>query len=67
MRTIAQIFAFIFMAFMSVVTLIMTFCWIGGTLSLSSDRAFVLVVMWVATIVFLTSIILEPSGDDLML
>lgn len=67
MRTIAKIFAFIFMAIMSFVVLIMTFCWIAGILSLSPDRAFVLVVMWVATIVFLTSIILEPSGDDLML
>ena len=67
MRTIAKIFAFIFITTMSFVALIMTFCWIGGILSLSPDKAFVLVVMWVATIVSLIPTILEPSGDDLML
>lgn len=66
MRAIAKIFSFIFMATMSFVALIMTFCWIGGILSLSPDRVFVLVVMWIATIASLIPIILEPS-DDLML
>ena len=67
MRAIVKIFAFIFMATMSFVPLIMTFCWIAGILSLSPDRAFVLGVMWIATIASLIPIILEPSDDDLML
>lgn len=58
MRAIAKIFAFIFIATMSFVALIMTFCWIGGILSLSPDRVFVLVVMWIATIASLIPIIL---------